>query len=38
MNEIAEHLTHNALPYEGVRQWVLTMPYSLRYRLAYDRT
>jgi hypothetical protein len=37
MNEIADHLTNDVLPHEGIRQWVLTMPYSLRYRLAYDR-
>ena len=37
MNEVAEHLTDNVLPHEGIRQWVLSLPYSLRYRLAYDR-
>jgi len=37
MNEVAEHLTTNVLPPVATRQWVLTLPYSLRYRLAYDR-
>jgi len=37
MNEVAQQLTRNVLPYQGVRQWVLNLPYSLRYRLAYDR-
>ena len=36
-HEVAQHLTRNVLPYQGVRQWVLSLPYSLRYRLAYDR-
>ncbi len=26
------------IPYVGVRQWVLTLPYALRFRVAYDRT
>jgi hypothetical protein len=38
MNEVAQHLTRNVLPHHGIRQWVLSLPYSLRYRLAYDRT
>jgi len=37
MNEVAQHLTRNVLPYQGIRQWVLSLPYSRRYRLAYDR-
>jgi hypothetical protein len=37
MNEVAEHLTNNVLPPIATRQWVLSLPYSLRYRLAYDR-
>ena len=37
MNEVAQHLTDNVLPHVATRQWVLTLPYSLRYRLAYDR-
>ena len=37
MNEVAEHLTTNVLPSVATRQWVLSLPYSLRYRLAYDR-
>jgi hypothetical protein len=37
MNEVAEHLAANVIPAVGTRQWVLTLPYALRYRLAYDR-
>jgi hypothetical protein len=37
MNEVAQHLTDKVLPPVATRQWVLTLPYSLRYRLAYDR-
>jgi hypothetical protein len=37
MNVVADHLTSNVFPTVGIRQWVLTLPYSLRYRLAYDR-
>ena len=34
---IEEHLTENLLPRAPYRQYVLTFPYSLRYRLAWDR-
>jgi hypothetical protein len=37
MNEVAEHIASHVVPPVGVRQWVLTLPYMLRYRLAYDR-
>ncbi len=37
MNEVAAHLTDRVLPPVATRQWVLTLPYSLRYRLACDR-
>ena len=37
MNDVATHLVDNVLPPVPIRQWVLTLPYSLRYRLAYDR-
>jgi hypothetical protein len=37
MNEVSEHLANNVIPPVGTRQWVLTLPYTLRYRLAYDR-
>ena len=30
-------LDHQVLPQEGIRQWVLSLPYALRYHLAYDR-
>jgi len=34
--EIEEHLTENLLPRVPYRQYVLTFPHSLRYRLAWD--
>jgi hypothetical protein len=37
MNDVATHLVDNVVPPVGTRQWVLSLPYSLRYRLAYDR-
>ena len=37
MNDVATHLVENVLPPVPTRQWVLTLPYALRYRLAYDR-
>ena len=37
MNDVATHLVGNVVPPVGTRQWVLSLPYSLRYRLAYDR-
>jgi hypothetical protein len=36
MAERAAHLVDAALPRVPVRQWVLTMPYRLRYRMARD--
>ena len=30
------HLVDRVFPQVPVRQWVLTVPYALRYRLAYD--
>ncbi|MEO0600689.1 MAG: transposase [Myxococcota bacterium] len=36
MNRVAAHLVDHVLPEVGVRQWVLTMPYALRFRLAWD--
>jgi len=36
MNDVATHLVENVIPPVPTRQWVLTLPYSLRYRLAYD--
>jgi hypothetical protein len=36
MAERAAHLVDEVLPHVPVRQWVLTLPYRLRYRLAWD--
>jgi len=37
MAETAAHLVDHVLPHVPVRQWVLTVPFALRYRMAYDR-
>ena len=36
MADTAAHLVDRVLPEVPVRQWVLSLPHSLRYRLAYD--
>jgi hypothetical protein len=36
MSETAAHLVDCVFPEVPVRQWVLSVPYALRYRLAYD--
>jgi hypothetical protein len=36
MTERAAHLMDEVLPWVPVRQWVLTMPYRLRYLLAWN--
>ena len=36
MTALAAHLVDEVLPLVPVRQWVLTMPYRLRYMLAWD--
>jgi hypothetical protein len=36
MTERAAHLTDHVFPFVPMRQWVLTVPHSLRYRLGYD--
>ncbi len=36
MVDTAAHLADRVLPEVPVRQWVLSLPFSLRYRLAYD--
>ncbi|MFN8543379.1 MAG: transposase [Candidatus Binatia bacterium] len=36
MAEQAAHLVDTVLPFVPVRQWVLTVPHRLRYRLAFD--
>ena len=38
MAEHAATLVDDLLPRVPVRQWVLTLPYRLRYRLAWDHT
>ena len=36
MTDVAAHLTDHVVPFVPVRQFVLSFPYWLRYRLAYD--
>ena len=36
MADTAAHLVDRVFPRVPVRQWVLSLPYALRYRLAYD--
>ena len=36
MSDTATHLVDRVFPRAPVRQWVLSLPYALRYRLAYD--
>jgi hypothetical protein len=36
MADTAVHLVDRVLPMVPIRQWVLSLPFSLRYRLAYD--
>ena len=36
MTDIAAHLTDHVVPFVPVRQFVLSFPHRLRYRLAYD--
>ena len=36
MAETAAHLVDHVFPIVPVRQWVLSIPFALRYRLAYD--
>ena len=36
MTERAAHLVDAVLPWVPVRQWVLTMPYRLRYQMAWN--
>jgi hypothetical protein len=36
MADTAAHLVDHVLPHAPVRQWVLSLPYELRYRLAWD--
>jgi hypothetical protein len=36
MADVAAHLVDRVLPIVPVRQWVLSLPFALRYRMAYD--
>jgi len=36
MSETSAHLTDHVFPHVPVRQWVLTVPHRLRYRIGYD--
>jgi hypothetical protein len=36
MAEVAAHLVDHVLPVVPIRQWVLSLPYSLRTMLGYD--
>jgi hypothetical protein len=36
MSELAAHLVDRVMPDVPVRQWVLSLPWSLRYQLAFD--
>jgi Transposase zinc-binding domain/Putative transposase len=38
MVALAQHLMAEVLPYVATRQWVQSVPFPLRYRLAYDQT
>ncbi len=37
MSDTAAHLVDNVFPHVPVRQWVLSLPREIRYRLAYDK-
>ncbi len=37
MADTAAHLVDRVLPEVPIRQWVLSLPIPLRYRIAYDR-
>ena len=36
MADMAAHLVDRVFPHVPARQWVLSVPFALRYRLAYD--
>jgi hypothetical protein len=36
MADIAAHLVDRVFPIVPIRQWVLSLPFALRYRMAYD--
>ena len=37
MSDIAAHLVDEVLPEVSIRQWVCTLPWKLRYAMAYDK-
>ena len=37
MTDTAAHLVDRVFPEAPLRQWVLSLPFALRYRLSYDR-
>ena len=37
MADTAAHLVDNVFPHVPVRQWVLSLPIEVRYRLAHDK-
>ncbi|MBX3246279.1 MAG: transposase [Myxococcales bacterium] len=37
MSDVVAHLVDEVLPEEPIRQWVCSLPWSLRYAMAYDR-
>ncbi len=37
MADTAAHLVDNVFPHVPVRQWVLSLPFEIRYRLSYDK-
>ena len=38
MSELAAHLVDGVIPKVPVREWVLSLPFTLRYQLAFDAT
>jgi hypothetical protein len=36
MSDTAAHLVDRVFPWVPTRQWVLSLPFKLRYRMAYD--
>ena len=37
MADTAAHLVDNVFPKVPVRQWVLSLPFEIRYRMSYDK-
>ena len=38
MNDAAAHLVDRVIPLTAIRQWVCTMPFTLRYAMGYDKS